>query len=208
MNGVSEGDPAAVIDIRAEKQMRQLSELRSRTREYRNDLRELSSAGRDTGEVLGRAFMGAALRGKDLSSTFKSMILSLSERGLKQASGAFGNAIASGLGNMFSGMIGNANGNAFADGRVIPMARGGITSGPTLFPLSGGRTGLMGEAGAEAVMPLARGPDGRLGVRSGGGAGVTVNFNVSTPDVGGFRRSESQIAAMLSRVAGRGGRNQ
>jgi phage-related minor tail protein len=73
-----------------------------------------------------------------------------------------------------------------------------------------GGTGLMGEAGPEAIMPLARGPDGKLGVRAGGGGGgpVSVVMNISTPDVEGFRRSRSQIAAEMARAMGRGRRNR
>ena len=72
-----------------------------------------------------------------------------------------------------------------------------------------GVNGLMGEAGAEAIMPLRRGADGRLGVAAGGGAGrpVNVTFNVSTPDVAGFQRSQSQIAAQMGRLLARGERN-
>ena len=90
------------------------------------------------------------------------------------------------------------------------MARGGVVNSPAVFSAGNGNTGLMGEAGPEAIMPLARGPDGRLGVRAGGGEpgrAVTINFNVTSPDADGFRRSEAQIAAMLHRVAGRGARN-
>jgi phage-related minor tail protein len=69
--------------------------------------------------------------------------------------------------------------------------------------------GLMGEAGPEAIMPLARGPDGKLGVRGAGGGGtVHVTMNVSTPDTEGFRRSQSQIAAQMSRALARGQRNR
>lgn len=80
-------------------------------------------------------------------------------------------------------------------------------SGPVTFPMRGG-TGLMGEAGPEAIMPLSRGPDGRLGVRAQGGGAVSVVMNIQTPDVDGFRRSQGQIAAQLGRVIGRGGRNR
>lgn len=66
----------------------------------------------------------------------------------------------------------SANGNVFSGGNIIPFARGGIVSSPTLFPMANG-AGLMGEAGPEAVMPLRRGSDGRLGV-SGGGSNVNV----------------------------------
>ena len=57
-------------------------------------------------------------------------------------------------------------------------------------------------------MPLARGPDGRLGVAArGGGGGMNVTFNVTTPDAESFRRSETQVAAMLARAVSLGQRN-
>ena len=77
---------------------------------------------------------------------------------------------------------------------------------PTLFGMGGG-LGLMGERGAEAILPLARGPDGRLGVQSEGGGAVTVNVHISTPDVAGFERSRSQVSALLARAVQRGQRN-
>lgn len=58
-----------------------------------------------------------------------------------------------------------AKGGAFQNGNVIPFARGGIVSQPTIFPMANGM-GLMGEAGPEAVMPLRRLPNGRLGVEA------------------------------------------
>jgi lambda family phage tail tape measure protein len=101
-----------------------------------------------------------------------------------------------------------ANGGAFAQGRVMPFAKGGVVSSPTSFPMRGA-TGLMGEAGPEAIMPLARGADGRLGVQAaGGGQSVTVVMNISSPDVAGFQRSQSQIAAQASRALSRGQRNK
>lgn len=90
----------------------------------------------------------------------------------------------------------------------MPFATGGIVTGPTTFPMRGG-TGLMGEAGPEAIMPLARGPDGKLGVRAGGGGqAVNITMNITTPDVQGFERSQSQIAARMARMIGQGGRNR
>ena len=85
----------------------------------------------------------------------------------------------SGSGNPWAagGMVASANGNVFMGGNLIPFARGGVVSVPTLFPMANGM-GLMGEAGPEAIMPLRRGADGRLGVAAPGAAGgVVLNYS-------------------------------
>jgi len=103
-------------------------------------------------------------------------------------------------------MLPFGQGAGFAQGRVMPFAQGGVVSAPTMFPMRGG-TGLMGEAGPEAILPLARGPDGKLGVRGGGRGAMVVHFHIQTPDVAGFQRSQSQIAAQMSRLLASGQRN-
>jgi tape measure domain-containing protein len=65
---------------------------------------------------------------------------------------------------------GFANGGAFANG-IRAFASGGIVGSPTLFQFANGgttQTGLMGEAGPEAIMPLSRGAGGKLGVNASG----------------------------------------
>lgn len=60
------------------------------------------------------------------------------------------------------------------------FADGGVVGSPTTFQMSGGKTGLMGEAGPEAIMPLKRGSNGQLGVQvNGGSGGMTVNNNIT-----------------------------
>lgn len=99
-----------------------------------------------------------------------------------------------------------ARGGIFQGGRVTPFAAGGVVAAPTYFPMAAG-TGLMGEAGPEAIMPLARGPDGRLGVAAGGAVRpVSVNVTIATPDPAAFRRSEAQVSATLARAVARGQR--
>lgn len=66
---------------------------------------------------------------------------------------------------MLGGFLGFAQGGVFMNGNVTPFARGGVVKSPTLFPMAKG-LGLMGEAGPEAVMPLARTSDGSLGVKA------------------------------------------
>lgn len=69
------------------------------------------------------------------------------------------------------GAIGFAKGGVFQGGRVAAFAKGGVVAGATAFAMQGG-LGVMGEAGPEAIMPLSRGADGKLGVKAQGGGGV------------------------------------
>jgi len=156
-----------------------------------------------------RAFDGVIFDGMKLSDALtnlaQSMVNATYNAAMKPVSQAFGGLLASGL----NSVLPFAEGGSFAQGRVMPFAKGGVVSSPTTFPMRGA-TGLMGEAGPEAIMPLTRGPDGRLGVQTHGGGGnaVSVQMNISTPDVEGFRRSRSQIAAEMSRALSRGSRNR
>ena len=73
-----------------------------------------------------------------------------------------------------------ADGGAFSGGSQIQAyANGGVVGSPTLFPMAGGKTGPMGEAGPEAIMPLKRGANGKLGVQMEGGGGDNVVINQS-----------------------------
>ena len=77
------------------------------------------------------------------------------------------------------------------DGAIKPFAAGGVIGTPTYFPLAPGGVGLAGEAGPEAIMPLARGPDGRLGVAMAGGRGaasITIHIRRPTPTASAARR--------------------
>lgn len=127
--------------------------------------------------------------------------------------------ITTGAGNvsdMLSGLA--ANGAYFASG-VAAFANGGIftnsvVSSPTLFKFAEGgvqRTGLMGEAGPEAIMPLRRSASGRLGVdanglreamASGGGSmsgAPTLNMSFETTSIGGVEYvSRDQLEAAMA----------
>jgi len=96
-------------------------------------------------------------------------------------------------------LFGNANGNAFVDGKVEKYAYGGIVNKPTLFPMANGM-GLMGEAGAEAILPLRRGANGKLGVESsGGGIGnIVVNVDASGSSVEGDEKEGRALGLALS----------
>ncbi len=86
-----------------------------------------------------------------------------------------------GIGGALLGLLGFEKGGVFSQGNVVPFASGTVINQPTFFPLRGNKTGLMGEAGPEAIMPLSRGPDGKLGVMAqGGGGGIAVNNYFNT----------------------------
>ncbi len=82
--------------------------------------------------------------------------------------------------NAATAFFGFADGGVFSGGsQVQAYANGGVVGGPTTFPMAGGKTGLMGEAGPEAIMPLKRGANGKLGVQMEGGGGQNVVINQS-----------------------------
>ncbi|MGR3570083.1 MAG: phage tail tape measure protein [Pseudooceanicola nanhaiensis] len=186
--------------------------------ELRRVRASMGEAGKDVATLerglsrgLRRAFDGVMFDGMKLSDALRTMARSMVGTAYSAAARPvarhFGGLIAGGVGAMVQEVLPFAHGAPFSQGRVMPFANGGIVSGPVRFPMRGG-TGLMGEAGPEAIMPLSRGPDGRLGVRSEGGRAVSVVMHVQTPDVQGFQRSQSQIAAQMGRALSRGQRNR
>lgn len=122
---------------------------------------------------------------------------------MKAFTGLFSN-IFSGIGNIFGSLFGGlfADGAAFSRGNVIPFATGGIVTKPTLFPMAGGRTGVMGEAGEEAIMPLHRGRGGKLGVamtmprQARQGGELKLNF-ASTHNVNVYGTTDAELKAQF-----------
>ena len=147
---------------------------------------------------LSKAFSDAIINGKSFQATLATIGTQLSAIGVQTATKAAVDGLGSLLGSALSGLGG---------GGVTAFAEGGIVAQPTFFG-SGGGLGLMGERGAEAILPLARGPDGTLGLAASGQGGrpVAVTVNISTPDVEGFQRSQTQVSAALARAVSRGSR--
>jgi hypothetical protein len=126
----------------------------------------LSEASRLSGKFAGdltRAFEDAALKGRTLSDVLKQLAFSLSRQTLEAALSPITSLFGSGL----SGLLGGLGG---VTPPIARHAQGGVIASPIAFPLSGRRLGLAGEAGPEAILPLTRGHDGRLGVRAQGAA--------------------------------------
>lgn len=173
-------------------------------------MEDVRSASRDAAGVLSRGLRQALVDGRSLEQVLRSAALSLSNRALSAALAPVEQGISSGIsglaGQLFSGLA-----SGFSGGGVLPFAKGGVVAAPGYFPLPGGGAdalGLMGEAGAEAVLPLSRDASGRLGVAAGGGGQATpqIVFNVEARDAESFARSEAQIATMVARAVGRGRR--
>jgi phage-related minor tail protein len=179
------------------------------TTQFQQQIADASRIGRQFGNSLVTAFDGIAIKGKGVTDVLRSLALNLSQLVLKSALKPLTNGLGGALAGLLAGGgMGFAKGGVIQQRMPVPFASGGVISSPVTFPMAGGRMGLAGERGAEAIMPLARGPDGRLGVAAAGaGNGVNVTFNVSTPDAESFRRSEGQVAAMVARAVALGQRN-
>ena len=117
----------------------------------------------------------------------KSLILYAIQSALGMVGG--GGGISQLLGGALNPMQ-NAKGNAFRNGKVMAFASGGVVNSPTYFPMAGGKTGLMGEAGPEAIVPLTR-RNGKLGV-SASPVNVTV-INNSSASVSAKKTSDGGV---------------
>ena len=106
-------------------------------------------------------------------------------------------------------LFGFADGGVFSGGAPDKkFANGGVVGGPTTFPMAGGKTGLMGEAGPEAIMPLKRGKNGKLGVSAEGGGSqpVVVNqyFSFQANGDESVKKIIAQAAPSISAMAQKG----
>ena len=119
------------------------------------------------------------------------------------AAEGIGNLLRKGAMAIFGGgqTTASAYGNVFQNGSVKAFADGGIVSSPTFFPMSNG-TGLMGEAGPEAIMPLKRGLNGKLGVEASGGQQVVVNqsFNFAANGDESVKKIIAQAAPQIAQM--------
>jgi phage-related minor tail protein len=157
-----------------------------------------------------KAFTQATVGGKQLDDVLKSLALRLSNLAVQQAFKSLAKDLAGGLSDIFKtifsggwGTVGGQGGSPF----ISPFADGGIIRTPSYFPLAGG-FGLAGEAGPEAIMPLARASDGSLGVAMAGSpAPANVTVQIATPDIGSFRRSEAYLTGQIARAVTRGQRS-
>lgn len=173
--------------------------------------RDLASSANSFARAMTSAFSSSITGGKQFDDVLKSLALRLSDLAVRLAFKPLTSALGSGIESLLGGLTGIGGGAsaasmAAASGAVKPFAAGGVIGTPSYFPLLDGGVGLAGEAGPEAIMPLKRGPDGRLGV-SGVGGGNTITVQIATPDVESFRRSESYVTGQIARAVARGHRS-
>jgi phage-related minor tail protein len=167
------------------------------TRPMEQGLTRLSREAAGFSAAITGAFRSAVTSGRAFEDVLKDLALRIASIALDAATRPIAGAIGGALGVMTA---------AFRpQGATQMYARGGVIGGPTLFPLARG-VGLAGEAGPEAILPLRRGADGRLGVAGGVSGSMVVNVNVTAADADSFRKSEAQVTAMLARAVGRGRR--
>ncbi|MEZ5785251.1 MAG: phage tail tape measure protein [Xanthobacteraceae bacterium] len=171
-------------------------------------IRELERSAGGFARAMTSAFTSSVIGGKQFDDVLKTLALRISDMALKAALAPITQGLSSSISGLFSGLFGGSGpGIMAARGAIKPFAAGGVIGTPTYFPLTAGGLGLAGEAGPEAIVPLARGPDGRLGVaaaQAGGGGSVTIN--IATPDPASFRGSEVYLTGQIARAVARGQR--
>lgn len=163
--------------------------------------KQTDDIGKDIGLTFSSAFEDAVVSGKKFSDILKGigddLLRLLVRRNITEP--IVGAISGFNWGSLLAGFLGSAKGNAFGPSGVIPFATGGIVNSPTLFGFAGGRTGMMGEAGPEAILPLKRGRDGKLGVQSAGMGGVVINQTINV--AAGASRNEVLQAAATAKAA-------
>lgn len=168
--------------------------------------KEISAGTASAQEILAGFFQNLANAFSDMASQ---MIAQMVQMLLyKQLLGPFLNSMAGNMfvpgpsGFTFPGLFGAADGAAFSNG-IKPFAMGGVVGSPTLFKFANGgamNTGVMGEAGPEAIMPLSRGSDGKLGVTASGSGSSTNNVTVNVDATGSKVQGDNNGANQLGRA--------
>jgi len=172
-------------------------------------IKKTDSTMRDLGATFSSEFENAIIEGKKASDVFNALAEDIARIALRKAvldpifGGIFGG---SGGGGFLSNFFGSARGNVFHNGALTRFATGGVIGSPVAFPMPGGRRGLAGEAGPEAIIPLMRTSGGDLGVKADMGGRTVVNVYVppgsnvreDRQDDGGIERINIYIDEMVA----------
>jgi hypothetical protein len=186
---------AAALDDANKKQKEQEDSFGANFQEKLKDYyKSITNLGAQVTDALTGAFQGLedqlvnfVTTGKaSFADLAKSIIADIARIAIRQAIIA---PLLKGVGGIFG--LKFADGGVFAQNGIQKFARGGIVDKPTLFPFAKG-TGLMGEAGPEAIMPLQRAANGKLGVIASGGGSTSVVVNVDASGNANVQGDQSQ----------------
>jgi hypothetical protein len=186
---------AAALDDANKKQKEQEDSFGANFQEKLKDYyKSITNLGAQVADALTGAFQGLedqlvnfVTTGKaSFADLAKSIIADIARIAIRQAIIA---PLLKGVGGIFG--LKFADGGVFAQNGIQKFARGGIVDKPTLFPFAKG-TGLMGEAGPEAIMPLQRAANGKLGVIASGGGSTSVVVNVDASGNANVQGDQSQ----------------
>ena len=155
-------------------------------RRFSTALESSDRIGRQFGRTLTNAFIGLAVEGKSFGAVLNTLVMSLSRIALRAAFKPLETAFGSALQSLISGPS-LFSGASVAAPSGFPVAAG--------VPVSGGLTTSSGVVGSVAAPSSIMAP------------APSIVINVTTPDAESFRRSETQLAALLARAVGQGQRN-
>jgi len=162
-----------------------------------NSLYELAT----TGTTNFKAFAASVLQ-----DTSRMIIRQMVLKTIMSLIGGIGGGVAKTFEMPVAGFLGGGGGGVDF-GQAMGMSNlGSVMTSPTLFKFAKGgtfNTGVMGEAGPEAIMPLRRGRDGRLGVAAAGTASsnnITINVDASGTKAEGNAGTGAALARDLARV--------
>lgn len=198
-----ENELAQYYETAGEETMRLVAHQRELKDATKDSFSEMSKAIESWGNKAADTFADFVVDGKasftDLVNSFlKDIVRIQAKRFIDPITTQAGDWLNSAIGSVFG--TGGESGVKLAAGGVMAGAgisaySGSVVSRPTLFPFANG-IGLMGEAGAEAVLPLRRGPNGKLGVQAGG-SGVTVNIIEDSSRAGQTQSRQEQGGASV-----------
>ena len=175
--------------------------LKDGMKSYLNSIKDVNAQIKDATEAAFKgmedALVNFVMTGKlNFADLTRSILADIARIAIRQA------IIAPIIGAIFPGLSSaSAKGNVFDKG-IKEYAKGGIVTKPTMFAYGSGGTGrfgLMGEAGAEAILPLKRGRSGNLGVEASGSAtNIVVNVDASGTSVEGDQAEGKALGLALS----------